>query len=112
MNDKTDTIRRCYETQFGTKFWPTFDGLKKDWSWGLMRLKEFRVLFSQDDDVALLNAITGGGFTYDVQHILWEDLLLRVCKLTDPICSATIILAGRIDSSKNHTILGLIRVFR
>ena len=84
MNDKVDDIRQCYETQLGTEFWPTFDGLNKDWSWGLMRLKEFRVLFSRGDDVALLNAITGGGFTYDVQHILWEDLLLRVCKLTDP----------------------------
>ena len=84
MNDKIDAIRQCYETQLGTEFWPTFDGLNKDWSWGLMRLKEFRVLFSRGDDVALLNAITGGGFTYDVQHILWEDLLLRVCRLTDP----------------------------
>ncbi|MCY4532698.1 MAG: hypothetical protein OXC84_10275 [Gammaproteobacteria bacterium] len=88
MNDKNDAIRRRYETQLGTEFWPTFDGLNKNWSWGLMRLKEFRVLFSRDDDVALLNAITGGGFTYDVQHILWEDLLLQVCKLTDPKKSA------------------------
>ncbi len=84
MNNKVDDIRQCYETQLGPEFWPTFDGLNKHWSWGLMRLKEFRVLFTQEDDVALLNAITGGGFTYDVQHILWEDLLLRVCKLTDP----------------------------
>ena len=84
MNNKVDDIRQCYETQLGTEFWPTFDGLNKYWSWGLMRLNEFRVLFSRGDDVALLNAITGGGFTYDVQHILWEDLLLRVCKLTDP----------------------------
>ena len=34
---------------------------------------------------SLLNAIAGGSFTWDIQNILWEDLLLRVCRLTDPI---------------------------
>ena len=53
-----------------------------------MRRDEFRELFADADDVALLNALTGGSFTWDIQNVLWDDLLLRVCRLTDPPKSA------------------------
>ena len=49
-----------------------------------MRRDEFRELFTRAEDVSLLNALTGGGFTWDIQNVLWDDLLLRVCRLTDP----------------------------
>ena len=49
-----------------------------------MRRNEFRELFSRAEDVSLLNDLTGGDFAWDIQHILWDDLLLRVCRLTDP----------------------------
>ena len=35
-----------------------------------------------------MNALAGGGFTWDIQNVLWDDLLLRVCRLTDPPKSA------------------------
>ena len=53
-----------------------------------MRRDEFRELFTRAEDVSLLNALTGGGFTWDIQNVLWDDLLLRVCRLTDPPRSA------------------------
>lgn len=42
---------------------------------GLVRLKEYRVLFSDHDALKLLNA-AGGAFMWDLQQILWRDLLL------------------------------------
>ena len=53
-----------------------------------MRTQEFRKLFSNAEDVELLNAISGGGFLWDIQHIFWDDLMLRVTRLTDPIRTA------------------------
>ena len=88
MNETTEPLRERYQAQLGTEFGAAFHGLRNDWAWGLMRANEFRELFSRAENVALLNAITGGGFTWDIQHILWDDLLLRVCRLTDPSKSA------------------------
>ena len=48
-----------------------------------MRHDEFRKLFSSAKNVSLLNDITGGAFVWDIQNILWDDLLLRLCRLTD-----------------------------
>ena len=88
MNETSEIVRQHYQAQLGTEFGAAFHGLRNEWAWGLMRVNEFRNLFTGADDVALLNAITGGGFTWDIQHILWDDLLLRVCRLTDPCKSA------------------------
>ena len=68
----------------GTEFGAAFYSLQNDWTWGLMRINEFRELFGRAEDVELLNAITGGGLTWDIQSIFWDDLVLRVCRLTDP----------------------------
>ncbi len=46
------------------------------------------MLFSGAATVELLNAIGGGRFIWDVQHILWDDLILRITRLTDPIETA------------------------
>ena len=88
MNETSETVRQRYQAKLGTEFGAAFHGLEIDWTWALMRVNEFRNLFNRAEDVALLNAITGGGFTWDIQHILWDDLLLRVCRLTDPCKSA------------------------
>ena len=88
MNETSETVRQRYQAKLGTEFGAAFRGLEIDWTWALMRVNEFRNLFNRAEDVALLNAITGGGFTWDIQHILWDDLLLRVCRLTDPCKSA------------------------
>ncbi len=88
MSNTSKESLQQYRAQLGTEFGTAFHGLFNDWALGLMRLKEFRELFSCKEDVALLNRLTGGSFTWDIQHIFWDDLLLRVCRLTDPPRSA------------------------
>ena len=58
------------------------DALNKEWGIGVARLTEFERLFGKAERVALLNRL-GGAFFADVQQILWDDLLLRVTRLTD-----------------------------
>ena len=87
-NEDGEALRERYQAQLGREFGTAFYGLYNDWAWAVMRINEFRELFSRSEDVALLNAITGGGFTWDIQYILWDDLLLRICRLTDPPKSA------------------------
>ena len=89
MTDSTsENVRELYRAQLGPDFGDVFHGLWSAWAWSLMRRHEFRVLFTRGEDVSLLNALTGGAFTWDIQNVLWEDLLLRVCRLTDPPRSA------------------------
>lgn len=88
MSKTSKEMLQQYRTQLGTEFGTAFHGLFNDWSLGLLRLTEYRELFGRREDVALFNKLTGGSFTWDIQHIFWDDLLLRVCRLTDPPRSA------------------------
>ena len=56
--------------------------LGSEWAMGVARLNEFERLFGKVEHVKLLNLV-GGEFFADVQQILWDDLLLRVTRLTD-----------------------------
>ena len=84
MNRTGEELLEHHKTQLGSEFGTAFHGLYSEWAWGLIRLNEYRELFSREEDVVLLNALTGGAFTWDIQRIFWDDLLLRVCRLTDP----------------------------
>ena len=79
----SDPVRQKYQEKLGPKFGAVFKGLLDEWALGRMRTNEFRELFSSVEDVGLLNAISDGGFISDVQHIFWDDLMLRLCRLTD-----------------------------
>lgn len=72
--------------------------LMEEWASSELRLREHRILFQSRDDVQLLNAITGGNFLWDVQMIFWDDLMLRLAKLTDPV------KGGRRREKKNLTV--------
>ena len=78
-----EPVKREYLEKLGYDFGTVLYEIRNDWLTGLVRLKEYRVLFSDRDAVKLLNA-AGGGFMWDVQQILWHDLLLHVTRLTDP----------------------------
>ena len=80
-----NTVRQKYQDKFGAEFGAVFCGLRNEWAAAKMRFDEYQELFSSAEDVRLLNAISGGGFSWDVQHVLWNDLMLRLCRLTDPI---------------------------
>ena len=83
-----DKAKQEYQKKLGEEFGVVFHGLWSDRAWAVMRLQEYRELFGNTEHVALLNAISGGAFLRDIQHILWDDLMLRVTRLTDPICTA------------------------
>lgn len=79
----SEAPEREYQEKLGQDFGTVFYGVRNDWLNGLVRLKEYRVLFGDPAAVKLLNAI-GGGFMGDVQQVLWRDLLLHVTRVTDP----------------------------
>ena len=72
-----------YQRELGEKFGTVFHGLFQHWAGGWVRLNETRELFSEPDQVKLLNAVTGGGFLWDVQRLFLDDLMLCVARLTD-----------------------------
>ena len=75
---KQEYQEKLRDEEFGTVLYE----VRNDWLTGLVRLREYRVLFDQDE-IKRLNA-AGGAFMLDVQQILWADLLLHVTRLTDP----------------------------
>ena len=79
----SDTLKQEYQEKLGKDFGTVLYEIRNDWLTALVRLKEYRVLFSDHDAVKLLNA-AGAAFMWDVQQILWRDLLLHVTRLTDP----------------------------
>ena len=83
--EMSDKIKQEYQKKLGEEVGLVFHGLWKDWVLALMRMQEYIELFSNTEHVKLLNAISGGAFLRDIQHIFWDDLMLRVTRLTDPI---------------------------
>ena len=83
----SDKVKQKYQNKLGQEFGAVFHGLWNDRAWAWIRLQEYRELFGNTEHVELLNALTGGAFLRDIQHILWDDLMLRVTRLTDPIGS-------------------------
>ena len=79
-----EAIKHEYQNKLGEEFGAVFYGVRNDWLNALTRFKEYRVLFTDHDTVKLLNAIGSGGFMWDIQRILWYDLLLHLTRLTDP----------------------------
>ena len=83
-----DIVRERYQKLLGQEFGEVFYELRVGWLLALARYDEFSRLFGSRKHVEHLNAI-GGGFFGDVQHIFWDDLILRLCRLTDPIGTGT-----------------------
>ena len=75
--------KKRYQQELGEELGTVFHGLWKNWFLGWVRLNEIRVLFSDAGTVKLLNTVTGGVFLWDVQHLMMDDLMLCVTRLTD-----------------------------
>lgn len=78
----SEAVKREYQDKLGKEFGSVLYEIWNDWASGVVRLKEYRVLFSDQETVKLLNAASGT-FMWDIQQILWQDLLLHVTRLTD-----------------------------
>ena len=81
--EMSDKVKQEYQKKLGEEFGRVFHGLWQDWVLALVKMQEYIELFSNTEHVKLLNAISGGAFLSDIQHIFWDDLMLRVTRLTD-----------------------------
>lgn len=79
-----EIVKEQYQELLGGKFGEVFYELHAAWLLALARYDEFNRLFGSRKHVDHLNAI-GGGFFGDVQYIFWDDLILRLCRLTDRV---------------------------
>jgi hypothetical protein len=62
---------------------PTFDALRNDLAWLQLKWSEYRELFGfSEDRVNLLNRAAGLFFGM-LQMLLWDDVLLHLCRMTD-----------------------------
>lgn len=61
--------------------------LKNEWAHAEWTLQEFRDLFSDGERLAVLNGVAGPLMAL-LQDVLWENLLLQVARLTDPVQTA------------------------
>ena len=86
--ERSNKIRTEYQKELGEEFGAVFHRLWNDWALASIRLKEYRELFSNTKHVELLNAICGGAFLWDIHHLLRNELMLCVTRLTDPVCTA------------------------
>lgn len=75
-----------YEDKLGRKFSMIFHSLYNDWASALVRYQELRELYGAAERVKLLDAI-GSGLFRDVQQMSWNDLMLRLTRLTDRLKS-------------------------
>ena len=53
-----------------------------------LKWKEFRALYAADQKTIDLLNQAAPTFFHDLQNVLWGDILLRLCRLTDPLKSA------------------------
>ncbi|MYC18485.1 MAG: hypothetical protein F4X67_07750 [Gemmatimonadales bacterium] len=83
-----EIMKELFQERLGEECGEAFYELYAWWLLALARYDEFNRLFGSRRHVEHLNAI-GGGFFGDVQHIFWDDLMLRLCRLTDPVGAGT-----------------------
>ena len=77
-------VKREYQDKLGEEFGAIYYALWNEWEKCKERLLEFGELFGDAKKVALLDAISNGEFIGWVQCILWDDLLMSICRMTDP----------------------------
>lgn len=85
---QTEYSERHYPNRASTpEFKSVLALLKNEWAHAEGTLQEFRGLFSDGQRLAVLNGVAGPLLAL-VQDVLWENLLLQVARLTDPVQTA------------------------
>ena len=85
---QTDHPERHYPNRASTpEFQRVLHLLKNEWAHAEWTLQEFRDLFSAGERLAVLNGVAGPLMAL-LQDVLWENLLLQVARLTDPVQTA------------------------
>lgn len=71
----------------GSPLGGTYHSLSDEVSWLHLKWNDFRELFADRETVDLLNSAAPAYF-HELQRQTWEDVLLHLCRVTDPPLSA------------------------
>jgi hypothetical protein len=86
-NQSNDEVRAKYISALGAQFGEAFCDLFNHVAWLYSKWHDYQSLFGEVSTVDLLNK-TAPLIFRDIQRIVWESLLLHLCRLTDPPQSA------------------------
>jgi hypothetical protein len=72
----------------GPELGPLYSALWSEVAWLHAKWNQYRALYAESPDrIDLLNEVAGFFFRV-IQNVLWEDIVLHVARLTDPLQSA------------------------
>jgi hypothetical protein len=80
-------VRDDYLLVLGPTLGPPYYSLYNEIAWLHAKWNQYRILFAESERVKLLNGIAGFFFRV-IQNVLWEDVVLHIARLTDPLKSA------------------------
>lgn len=78
-----DQVRLEAINAMGSPLGEIYHSLGDEVSWLHLKWNDFRELFADRETVDLLNS-AAATFFHDLQRQTWEDVLLHLCRLTDP----------------------------
>jgi hypothetical protein len=78
-----DQVRLEAINAMGSPLGEIYHSLGDEVSWLHLKWNDFRELFADRETVELLNS-AAATFFHDLQRQTWEDVLLHLCRLTDP----------------------------
>ncbi len=80
MNPET---LRPYEERMGKEFAAILGSLNDHWAHARARYQEYCRMYMNRENIELLNMI-GPMLFNDIKRLFWHDMMLSVCRLTDP----------------------------
>jgi hypothetical protein len=85
---KPDQVREEHLRTLGPVLGPIFDALYNEVAWLNAKWNQYRILYaSSPERISILNR-TAGFFFRMIQNVLWEDVLIHIARLVDPLKSA------------------------
>jgi len=86
-NKTARQVRDEHLQMLGPALGPLYDALYNEVIWLHAKWQQYRILFAESPDrLKMLNG-TAGFFFYMIQKVLWEDTVLHIARLTDPLRS-------------------------
>ena len=78
-----EEVRNEAIAAMGSPLGDIYHSLSDEVSWLHLKWNDFRELFANRENVDLFNAAAPAYF-HDLQRQTWEDVLLHLCRVTDP----------------------------
>jgi hypothetical protein len=82
IHRSSEEVLEHYVSDMGPNLGPVFHRLWNDCVWLHLKWREYRSVFgSSEERIELLNSAARGFFGI-VQDVLWQDILLHICRFT------------------------------